>query len=311
MNHLFLQKVSRLVFLGSILFAWSSFGMNVDRPEVVSLWPAGAAPGLIEVADANAVQDGHVSRVDEPRLWLFRPERATSNGAAVLICPGGGYGTLAYHKEGSRVAEWLNQFGVTGVVLFYRHAPYRHPVPLGDAQRAMRTIRAHAREWGVDPARVGVMGFSAGGHLAGSLATHYDTGIANATDAVDQQSCRPDFQVLVYPVVSMREGTTHGGSRRNLLGESPGEALVEAMSSERQVDANTPPAFLVHAGDDRTVPMENSLRYYEALQEAGVPAELHVFPRGGHGFGLGVNGGPVTQWPGLCETWLRESGFMK
>ncbi|OPZ88060.1 MAG: Acetylxylan esterase precursor [bacterium ADurb.Bin429] len=264
---------------------------------VLSLWPDGAPGALGEEED------------DIPSLAVFLPTAGC--GAAVLVCPGGGYGHLANDHEGKQVAEWLNARGAAAFVLRYRHAPgYGHPYPLMDAQRAMRLVRTHAAAWSVDAARVGVWGFSAGGHLAASLSTHWDRGSARAEDPVDRQSCRPDFSILVYPVITLEPPYTHLGSRQNLLGADPNPALVEDLSNERRVTAETPPAFLFHTDDDGAVPAMNSILYYQALKAASVPAELHIYARGHHGVGLAPNDPVLGTWPARLEDWLRGQGMM-
>lgn len=232
---------------------------------------------------------------------------AGSPTAAVIVCPGGGYEMLAHH-EGEPIALWLNRIGISAFVLKYRVAPYRHPAPITDAQRAIRYVRHHAGEWNIDPQRVGILGFSAGGHLASTAGTHFDAGDAAATDPVDRESCRPDLMILCYPVISFGENR-HPGSMRNLIGEAPDEELRRLMSNELQVAADTPPAFLWHTADDKPVPVENSLLFAQALSGYRVPFELHVFPNGHHGLGLAEDDTSVGAWTGLCETWLRKRGF--
>jgi acetyl esterase/lipase len=269
-----------------------------DRP-VVLLYPDGA-PGAV---GAEAV--------DKPKLTLYPAPAATASGAAVVVCPGGGYGVVAADHEGKLVAEWLNSFGVSAYVLQYRLGPrYRHPAPLQDAQRAIRMVRARAAEWTIDPTRVGILGFSAGGHLSSTAATHFDDGQADAADPIERQGSRPDFAVLAYPVISLHDPAAHAGSRRNLLGESPDPALVELLSNERQVTPRTPPTFLFHTADDGAVPVANSLLFFEAMQKAGVPGELHVFARGRHGVGLAPDDPALSQWPKLCEWWMRGRGLL-
>jgi len=260
------------------------------------LWPQ-AAPGALGTAPE-----------DIPTLTPFYPATGTSTGAAMIVCPGGGYGMLAAH-EGKPVAQWLNTLGITAFVLKYRLGPrYHHPVELEDAQRAIRTVRANAAAWGLDPHRVGILGFSAGGHLTTSAATHFDAGDAAAVDPIARVSSRPDLQIPIYPVVSMGP-LGHAGSRTNLLGPSPAPALVTLLSNELQVTADTPPAFIVHTADDHVVPVENSLMYAEALRKAGVAFELHIFQHGPHGFGLGGNDPVLATWPHLCALWLKAQGW--
>jgi acetyl esterase/lipase len=270
--------------------------------KVEPLW-AGGAPG------AKGSEDG-----DKPKLTIYLPPREKATGAAVVICPGGGYGNLAMDHEGHQIAQWLNSFGVAGFILQYRHrnsgSGYGHPAPLQDAQRAVRTVRARANEWNVDPARIGILGFSAGGHLASSAGTHFQNRYCDARDSIDKVSCRPDFMVLIYPVISFTESFTHKGSRRNLLGSNPEKELVENLSNERQVTAQTPPTFLVHGNDDKGVPAENSIFFYLALRKAKVPAEMHIYENGRHGFGLGKQFGAVSSWPLRCEDWMRGRGLL-
>lgn len=263
------------------------------------LWPDGA-PGALG-ADA----------VDQPKITVYLAPEATATGAAVVVCPGGGYAVVAADHEGKQVAEWLNSLGVSAFVLQYRLGPrYRHPAPLQDAQRAIRMVRARAKDWRVDPARVGILGFSAGGHLASTAATHFDDGQAGATDPIEQQGSRPDFAVLGYPVISLFDPPAHSGSRRNLLGENPDPALVELLSNERQVTPRTPPTFLFHTADDPGVPVENSLLFFQALRKAGVPAELHAFAHGRHGVGLAPDDPVLSQWPKLCALWMKGLGLL-
>jgi len=275
----------------------------------ISLWPGGA-PGSL----------GDDPALDVPTLTLFfaSPEKAT--GAAVVICPGGGYGALAVDHEGKQVAEWLNQSGIAAFILKYRLGPrYHHPVMLQDAGRAIRTVRARAGEWHLDPDRVAILGFSAGGHLASTAGTHFDAGQPEHEDPIERVSSRPSRMILVYPVISLNTPYLHMGSRRNLLGESPPDELVGSLSNETQVTPLTPPTFLVHTNEDTSVPPENSILFALGLRKAKVPLELHIFEKGRHGLGLG--GGLPTfkpsdkpegfkAWPALCETWLRGQGFL-
>jgi acetyl esterase/lipase len=213
--------------------------------------------------------------------------------------------------EGHQVAQWLSELGIAAYILMYRHAPaYRHPTPLRDAQRAIRIVRARADEWGVDVDRVGILGFSAGGHLAASTGTHFDWEDELASDAIGHLSARPDFMVLAYPVISMTESYMHRGSRDNLLGEDASEELAAFMSNEQQVTAETPPTFLFHTTTDQAVPSENSIYLYLALRRAGVDAEMHIYERGRHGVGLAPDDPVLSTWPARCEAWLRVHGFL-
>lgn len=276
----------------------SSFAA-VAPTAVLRLWE-GDAPG--------ALGDGEH---DVPTLTVFlpRPERRT--GAAVVVFPGGGYGGLAGH-EGQGYAEWLCGYGVTAFVLRYRLGSkgYRHPAMWNDASRAVRVVRARAEEFGVDVGRVGVMGSSAGGHLASTILTHWDRGAADAEDAVERQSSRPDFGILCYPVISMREPLAHRGSRRNLLGDEPAPELIDLLSNQEQIGAETPPTFVWHTADDAVVKVGNAYAFADGLARAGVPHELHVYPAGRHGLGLGARSpagrapGELLDWTSRCVVWL-------
>lgn len=271
--------------------------------EIRLLWPEGAPC-------VKGTEDG-----DKPSLTIYLPPKDKANGAAVVIFPGGGYGHLAMDHEGHQIAEWLNSFGVAGFIVKYRHsrsgAGYGHPAPLQDAQRAIRTVRSGAKEWNVDPNRIGIIGFSAGGHLASSAGTHFQNRYSDIKDEIDRVSCRPDFTILMYPVISFTESFTHKGSRRNLLGESPDAELVANLSNEKQVTSETPPTFLVHADDDKGVPPENSIAFYLALKKANVPAEMHIYEKGGHGFGPGLGKGPVASWMRRCADWMKTRGLLE
>lgn len=268
--------------------------------KVELLWPDGA-PGAAGTEAA-----------DKPSITIWPAPSDKANGCAVVVCPGGGYGGLADTYEGHEVAQWLNTLGVTGVVLKYRLAPrYKHPAPLQDAQRAIRMVRARASEWKVDPKRVGILGFSAGGHLASTAATHFDDGKADASDPIEKQGCRPDFAVLCYPVISFTTPFVHAGSRKNLLGDNPDEALVKSLSNELQVTEKTPPTFLFHTAEDGPVPSENSVLFYMALRKAKVPAEMHIYEKGQHGVGLGGKDPVLSTWPGRCADWMRGRGLLE
>ena len=253
-----------------------------------------------------------IGKVQEPTIQVFLPSKRNATRQAVVVCPGGGYAILAYDWEGTDIAKWLNSHGIAAIVLKYRlPSPASqvnpHDVPLMDAQRALRMTRQHAEEWNIDPEQIGIMGFSAGGHLASTLGTHYDAGISNSKDPVEKFSSRPDFMILGYPVISLKEHVAHIGSRNNLLGKSPSHDLVEKFSNELQVTEDTPPTFIFHSQDDTGVPVQHSLLFYEALLEAKVPVEMHLYPKGGHGYSLGINAeGTFKQWPVSCIQWLKE-----
>jgi len=286
-----------MIAVVGLQLASSAYGE--DYKEVL-LWPDGA-PG--------AKGDGER---DTPRLMVYAPPAEKANGTAVVICPGGGYGHLAMGHEGHQIARWFQQRGVRAAILLYRHAPtYHHPIPLMDAKRAMRYVRHHALENGVAADRIGVMGFSAGGHLASTVGTHFDAGDPDASDPVERESSRPDFMILCYPVITLTdERYVHAGSRRNLLGDTPEAALMEQFSSEKQVTAETPPTFLFHTDADTTVPAENSILFYEALRAKKVPAELHVYRPGGHGVGLAERYPLLAGWPKVLESWMRGMGYL-
>jgi acetyl esterase/lipase len=282
---------------------------------LVAAQPAHPVVPLYEGKVPHAVGD---SDADKPSITVFKAEKP--NGAAVVVCPGGGYGFLADDHEGKQVAEWLNTLGVTAFVLRYRIVTKDrpgpvHPAPLADAQRAIRLVRAKAKDYGIDPGRIGIWGFSAGGHLASSAATHWDLGLGNG-NAIGNVSCRPDLCILAYPVITMEDGVTHAGSKRNLLGAKPDEKLVELMSNEKQVTKNTPPTFIFHTSADTAVLPENALRFYSACKKAGVPVELHIYEKGRHGVGLGRDtkwtGGEksVATWPDRLAEWMKSRGLL-
>jgi acetyl esterase/lipase len=249
---------------------------------------------------------------DIPVVLLYRAPADKANGAAIVVCPGGGYGGLAMDHEGHQIARWLNEHGITAVILKYRLGPrYHHPAPLTDAQRALRVTRAHAKEWQIDPKRVGILGFSAGGHLASTAGTHFDAGDPRADDPIDRLSSRPDFLVLLYPVITLTGPHAHVGSRNNLLGKNPDPKLVDSLCNDKMVTAETPPTFLVHTTEDKGVPPENSVLFYLACCQHRVPAELHIYERGRHGLGLGPKDLPFSTWPDRCLAWLRGRGLLE
>ncbi len=283
------------IFLSLCLLSFAP-AANQSSSAPIVLWPEGA-PGAV----------GH-DPVDIPTLTPYLPPKEKATRAAIVVCPGGGYGHLADH-EGGPVAEWLNSIGVAAFVLKYRLGPrYHHPAPLQDAARAIRTLRARAAEWNLDPERIGILGFSAGGHLASTLGTHFDSGSAEAPDPIERVSSRPNLMILIYPVITMRDHA-HAGSKKNLLGPEPASELVALLSNEEHVTRETPPTFLVHTMTDPAVPVENSLSFAMALRKAGVPFEFHLYERGPHGFGLGKKDPILASWPDRCADWLRLHGF--
>ena len=271
----------------------------VAEPQTISLWENGA-PGALGTGDG-----------DQPTLTLYTPLNPAASGTAVIVTPGGSYQFLATNHEGRQVADWLNALGITAFVLKYRLGPrYHHPIELGDAQRAIRLVRARAKEFGIRPDRVGMMGFSAGGHLASTAGTHFDPGDPKARDPIDRVSSRPDFLVLAYPVISFVAPYTHQGSARNLLGDRPDPELLQELSNDLHVTPQTPPTFLFSTSADTAVPPENSAAFYLALHKAGVPAELHIFESGPHGVGLDLSDPALGEWPTLLTHWLRGRGLL-
>ncbi len=269
---------------------------------------------LVPLWEGTAPHGNGMAEIDIPALYGYLPDNASAPTPALLVCPGGGYQGIAIDHEGHAIARWFNEKGVAAFVLRYRLPAngYRHPVPLLDIQRAMRLIRSRAAEWNLDPKRIGAMGFSAGGHLTSTLDTHFDAGNPQAADPIDRQGCRPDFAVLVYPVITLQETFAHEGSKTNLLGPNPDPALVKNLSSETQVTPQTPPTLLVHAADDDGVPIANSRIMHAALQKVGITTALHEYPVGGHGFGHGPNDYNTNEpagWIDKVFAWIKTQGF--
>ena len=280
-------------------FAQSSAPI-LQEPQTIPLWQDGAPGALGSAAE------------DIPTLTIYMPPNTAGPMTAVIVAPGGSYRALSMNKEGRAPANYLNTLGIAAFVLKYRLGPkYHHPIELGDMQRAIRTLRARAGEWHLDPARIGVMGFSAGGHLAATASTHFDRGNPSASDPIERAGSRPDFAILAYPVITFTESWTHQGSKTNLLGDKPDPALASSLSTETQVSAETPPTFLFHTNADTVVPVENSVAYFLALRKAGVPAEMHVFKDGAHGAGMPMQDPALSEWPTVLANWLRASGFLK
>ena len=278
------------------------------------LWPSGNIPNYkktAEVEKRDTTGIVRISLVQQPGIEVYLPSKQSANGQAIVICPGGGYGILAYDWEGTDIAKWLNSKGIAAIVLKYRLPNSKSNVvpqlsPLLDAQRALRTVHANAQKWNIKKNQIGIMGFSAGGHLASTAGTHFDNGDANAADSVDRLTSRPDFMILMYPVISMSKTYMHQGSRNNLIGANPDSALAKYYSNDLQVTKETPPTFIVHAYNDAAVSVRNSLLFYNALIENGVNASLHIFPQGGHGIRLYDNPGSTELWTNLLELWLKE-----
>ena len=294
----------RQVWITGILLAGIASGQQAALPiqdlQVLRLW-SGAAPGAQGTEDA-----------DVPKMTIYLPRSTAAAMTAVIVMPGGGYRNLAMNHEGRQVANYLNSVGIAAFVLQYRLGPhYHHPVEIGDAQRAIRIVRSHASEWHIAADRVGVMGFSAGGHLAATVSNHFDAGTADASDPIDRAGSRPDFSILGYPVISLTEPWTHQGSKTMLLGENPSADLAVSLSGERMVTAQAPPTFIFQTNADTTVPAENAIQYFLALRKAGVSAEMHVFESGPHGVGLAIDDPALSEWPKLLVNWLRAHKFVK
>ena len=293
-----------------ILITLISYQLVIAQ-NVIKLWPNGA-PGSNQCTQPEETFNGKMVRfVSEPTLALYLPDKEKNTGAAIIICPGGGYSIEAMDHEGFAYAEYLQSKGIAGIVLKYR-LPYGHSeIPLMDAQHAIRTVRFNAGQWSIDPSKIGISGFSAGGHLASTAATHFDLGKADAANPVEKMSCRPDFEALIYPVITFNELWGHMGSRENLIGKNHDLSLIRYFSNELQVTADTPPTFLLLADDDSAVSPRNSIEFYSALKEKGVPAELHIFREGGHGFGMNKSGKPHDQWPQMLIDWMKAQQIIK
>ena len=299
-----------------ILFLTLQITNSYSQNPVLKVWPNGI-PGSIKndtysekVTESNGISSRY-EKVTDPSLTVFLPTAEKATGTAVLICPGGGYGALAFDHEGYAIARWLNENGIAGIILKYRLPSDlimkdKSVGPLQDAQEAIRIIRRNREHWKINPRKIGVIGFSAGGHLASTLSTHFAEKVYDVNDTV---SARPDFSLLIYPVISFDASFTHMGSRNNLIGNNPSADAIGHFSNELQITGKTPPAFLVHSSDDKAVPAKNSLVYYEGLVKNNIPAEMHIFQKGGHGYGLSVDKGTQSSWPDLCIKWLKANGF--
>ncbi len=283
-------------------------GQDFIIPLYQGVIPNSKSTGQVENIEKNNIV--LISNVQVPDISVYLPCKRFATGQAVIICPGGGYHVLAYDYEGTDIAKFFNSKGVAAIVLKYRLPVYGntvepHKAPLMDARRAMRIVRSNAPKWNIDPAEIGIMGFSAGGHLASTLATHFDYGNKLSADSVERVSCRPDFMILMYPVISFTDPSTHQGSREALLGKNPDNNLLKYYSNELQVSDDTPPAFFVHADNDTGVPVENTLLMYNALRSKKIPAELHILSEGEHGFGLAVDNEHVASWAHNLELWMK------
>ena len=303
----------KIIFAGIIL----SISTASAQKEIIQLWPEGI-PGSISNPSYKAVIDSNQTwtwekNISNPTLGYYPASPEKSSGTAVIICPGGAYGVLAIKHEGSQVAAWFNSLGITAFVLKYRLPDTAIMVnktigPLQDAEKAIRIVRRHSKEWSIDPDKIGIMGFSAGGHLASTLSTHYNQKVY---EPIDSTSARPDFSILIYPVISMDTAITHMGSRINLLGKNPDPGLVKLYSNDLQVNKSTPPAFLVQSMNDSGVPVQNSISYALALKKYNIPCELHLYESGGHGYGLGRTADTESSWPEACAKWLKMHGLIK
>lgn len=277
----------------------------IAQDKVLKVWPDGA-PNHNGMNEPEEKYDGvRVRNVSEAEMYVYLPEKDINTRAAVVICPGGGYMIEAMDHEGYEIAEWLKSKGIAGIVLKYRLPYGHHEIPSGDARQTMRIVRMNAKEWGIDPDKIGIAGSSAGGHLASTAGTQFDIGLKESTVPLEQISCRPDFMLLLYPVISFNEEFGHMGSRINLIGEGNKWELVEKYSNELQVTPQTPPTFLVLADDDKSVLPRNSIEFYLKLKENNIPAEMHIFQKGGHGFGITKKNLPADQWPDLFFDWMK------
>lgn len=294
-----MKKIVFLLFiivLGNISFA-QDFSIKV--------WPEGAPNSNGLERPEEQYEGRRVRYVSEAEMYIYLPEGPANTGAAVLICPGGGYWIEAMDHEGYDIAEWLKKKGIAGIVLKYR-LPYGHSeVPSSNARQAIRLIRKNAKKWGINPDKVGIAGSSAGGHLASTVGTVFDTGTEGAAGSVTRFSCRPDFMLLLYPVISFKESVGHMGSRKNLIGDTNDWEVARKYSNELNVTKDTPPTFLVLADNDKSVIPENSISFYMAMKKYGIPAEMHIFHEGGHGFGIRKNNIPADNWPNLFADWLK------
>jgi len=315
-DYCYLQFTMMVRFVSLFVLVICAGNVQGQKPMTIKVWPHGV-PGAVASStykEETYYDNGkpRVTRVTDPEILVYLPAKEKANGTAVVICPGGGYGVLAIDHEGYDIARWFTDMGVAGIILTYRLPSDeimkdKNIGPLQDVQEAIRIVRRNSKAWNVNPGKIGVMGFSAGGHLAGTASTLYGDKVSETRDEV---SARPDFSILIYGVLSMQKDITHEGSRNNLLGRDPAPALVDHYSNELNVNAKTPPAFLVHSMDDGAVPMENSIRYYEAMKKSGVSGELHLYEKGGHGYGLSPGGGTESQWPDACRRWLLANGWL-
>lgn len=285
------------------------------QSKIIEVWN-GKVPGSIQNPNYKQVVDStnwiKIRFIATPTIQVYPAPAEKNTGAAVVVCPGGGYYGISFVGEGQEIAKWLNSLGISAIVLHYRLPDdaimkNKSIAPLQDGQEAIRIVRRNAKEWGIDPHKIGIMGFSAGGHLASAVSTHFNEKVYNP---IDSTSARPDFSLLIYPVISMEESITHKGSQVNLLGGNPSPERIKYFSNELQVNGETPPAFLVHSIDDGAVPVQNSIGYAMAMEKHQVPCELHIYQSGGHGYGLGRSKNTESSWPEACRKWLEARGLL-
>lgn len=294
-----------------LIIILSMISITTNAQEVIKLWLDGIPFSNGTIGEEEYTDNSHVRNIQDPTITVYLPAKEKATGAAVVICPGGGYSVLAIQHEGHDVAKWFNEIGVAGIVVKNRlptsdNITQKSEVAMVDAQRAVRMTRYNADEWGIQTDKIGIMGFSAGGHLASTVGTHYDYGL-KSEDSIQQVSCRPDFMILMYPVISMTEDYMHKGSMKNLVGPEPSDVQKLRFSNEKQVTPDTPPTILIHSTDDKGVPVANSIVFYQALVANGVTAELHTFNSGAHGYGLGRKDGTShNQWPKNVESWMKD-----
>lgn len=304
-----MKKLPFLIILLTII------APSINAQETVKLWTDGIPFSNGIIGEEEIPNPGRVRNIQDPTITVYLPEKEHNTGGAVVICPGGGYWLLAIDHEGHDIAKWFNEIGVAGIVVKNRlptsnNITFKSEVAMIDAQRAMRMTRYNAEEWGIDKDKIGIMGFSAGGHLASTVGTHYDYGMSRTDDPILQESCRPDFMILMYPVIDMSGDIKHSGSAKNLIGENPTESQINRFSNQKQVTSDTPPTILIHSTDDKGVPVANSIVFYEALVAHDVPAELHIFNSGAHGYGLGRQDGTShNDWPKNVEAFLKDIVF--
>lgn len=305
-------KQTVLTFICLITIAGNISGQS----KIIEVWN-GKVPGSIQNPNYKQVVDSanwiKIRFIATPTIQVYPAPAEKNTGAAVVVCPGGGYYGISFVGEGQEIAKWLNSLGISAIVLHYRLPDdaimkNKSIAPLQDGQEAIRIVRRNAKEWGIDPHKIGIMGFSAGGHLASTVSTHFNEKVYNP---IDSTSARPDFSLLIYPVISMDSAITHAGSRENLLGKDPLPEMVKHFSNELQVNGETPPAFLIHSIDDGAVPVQNSIGYAMAMQKYHVPCELHIYQTGGHGYGLGRSKNTESSWPEACRKWLEARGLLQ